>query len=240
MTREVLKRVNGREYVYRVDALQDAGTGRVRRRWTYVGRFDGTTVRRARRRVAGQARERILTAILRLIETRDVEFVTVDVVARAADLSRTTFYRQFADREAALAAAYDLLAAEVLGRLPALDVSRSPADRACLGAWVEALLSALGSRPGLTRRMFLDDERWRDALLASLERYVAKLREARVVLGEAPPTIAVGIMYVLDGLLARLARGSGEALDAARIASVVRIAERLVFGAQTSAARSTR
>lgn len=237
---EVLKRVGGREYVYRVDASRDVGTGRMRRVWTYVGRFDGTTVRRARPRKPESPRERILAAILQLIETRDVAFVTVDVVTRAADLSRTTFYRHFADRESALAAAYALLVEDVLGKLPPLDVVKRGAHRACLRAWLESLLASLSARPGLTRRVVLGDRRWRDGLLAVLESYLGKLRDARVVLGEAPRTLASGLVYVLDGLLARTLREPGEALDDACIADVVRIAERLVFGAQPSGARSTR
>ena len=167
------------------------------------------------------ARTRLIAAILHLLETRDADFLTVDVMVRAAQLSRTTFYRLFPDREGALHAAADRMLADVLAGLPRLDAPLGDAEPARLRGWVAGLLDELTRR---SRAWRTSDERWRRLVLADLEAYVGRLREARLVRCETPRTIAAGVVYVLDGVLAH-------AFDANSRSTVADVAERLVFGA---------
>ncbi len=177
--------------------------------------------RRVSSKRSDDARTRLISAILRLLETRDADFLTVDVMVRAADLSRTTFYRLFADRECALHAAADRMLEDVLAGLPSLDAPLGDAEPARLRGWVAGLLDELTRR---SRAWRTSDERWRRLVLSDLESYIGRLREARLVRCEAPRTIAAGVVYVLDGVLAHT-------FDATSRSTVADVAERLVFGA---------
>lgn len=170
---------------------------------------------------AGDARTRLISAILHLLETRDADFLTVDVMVRAAQLSRTTFYRLFPDREGALHAAADRMLADVLAGLPSLDAPLGDAEPARLRGWVAGLLDVLTRR---SRAWRTSDERWRRMVLADLEVYISRLREARLVRCDAPRTLASGVVYVLDGVLA-------QTFDATSRSTAADVAERLVFGA---------
>jgi len=181
--------------------------------------------RRALRTV--DSRTRLIVAILELLETRDADFLTVDVIVRAAQLSRTTFYRLFPDREGALHAAADRMLSDVFAALPRLDEALGDAEPARLRDWVAGLLDELTR---CSRAWRAGDERWRRLVLADLENYVARLRDARLVRCEAPRTIAAGVVYMLDGVLAHARHAPGESLDAISRATVAEVAERLVFG----------
>jgi AcrR family transcriptional regulator len=191
-------------------------------------RRDGTVVRREHSKRAADARSRLVAAILHLLETRDADFLTVDVMVRAANLSRTTFYRLFPDRECALRAAADRMLADVLAGLPRLDAPLGDAEPERLRGWVAGLLDELTRR---SRAWRTGDERWRRLVLSDLEQYIARLREARLVRCEAPQTIAAGVVYVLDGVLAQALHDSHESFDVTRRTTVADVAERLVFGA---------
>jgi AcrR family transcriptional regulator len=67
--------------------------------------------------VARSQRERLLVAMLQCVSERGYAATTVaDVVARAA-VSRSTFYSQFADKEACFIAAYDFAMQHALARM---------------------------------------------------------------------------------------------------------------------------
>ncbi len=215
MQGEVSERLNSRGVVYSPSLI-----ARVR--------CDEKLVRRARSARAADARTRLVAAILQLLETRDADFLTVDVMVRAAQLSRTTFYRLFEDREGALRAAADRMLSDVLAALPRLDEPLGDAEPERLRKWVEGLLDELTRR---SRAWQTRDERWRRLVIADLETYIARLREARLVRCDAPRTIATGLVYVLDGALARALQASRDVFDAKSRATVADVAERLVFGA---------
>jgi AcrR family transcriptional regulator len=164
------------------------------------------------------ARARFIAAILRLLETRDANLLTVDVIVRATRLSRTTFYRLFRDRDGALRAACDRLLADVLAGLPQLDEPLGDAEPERLRDFVAGLLDELSLRSRAWR-----DARWQRVVATDLERYIGRLREARLVRCDAPRTIATGVVYVLDGMLAHADPGAR--------AIAADVAERLVFGA---------
>lgn len=183
---------------------------------------------RERSKRAADARTRLIAAILLLLETRDADFLTVDVMVRAAQLSRTTFYRLFPDREGALHAAADRMLADVLAGLPRLDEPLGDAEPERFRDWVAGLLNELTRR---SRAWSASDERWRGLVLADLETYIARLREARLVRCDAPSTVAAGVVYVLDGVLAHASHAAAGVFDARSRATVADVAERLVFGA---------
>ncbi len=188
---------------------------------------DETLLRRADPARAADARSRLLAAILHLLETRDADILTVDVMVREAQLSRTTFYRLFEDREGALHAAADRMLVELLATLPRLDGPLGDAERTRLRAWIKGLLDALLRR---SRAWCSADERWRRRVIAELETYIGRLREARLVRCDAPRTVATGVVYLLDGVLAPALLAKRNAFDGSCRAIVADVAERIVFG----------
>ncbi len=75
MAYEVTKLVNGRPYRYRVRSERDPDTGKVRNRWTYLGRGDATgpaPVAKPR----PNARAALLDALERLLDRSDPADVT--------------------------------------------------------------------------------------------------------------------------------------------------------------------
>lgn len=71
----------------------------------------------AREDIARSQRERILVAMIRCVHERGYTATTVaEIVARAA-VSRSTFYSQFADKEACFVAAYDFAMQSALSRM---------------------------------------------------------------------------------------------------------------------------
>ena len=106
MPYEVTKHIKGHDYRYQVVSYRDPDSRKVKQSWTYVGRIDsptGSVLRKPR----SDTRERIVAAILQLLDTRDIAHVTIDVIIRTAAVSRGTFYRYFPDKTAALTAAVD-------------------------------------------------------------------------------------------------------------------------------------
>lgn len=100
MAYEVLKSIGAHRYRYRVESYRDPDTGKVKNRWTYIGRADeGAQAVPARRATADQTREAFAAAFLRLVEQRALDEVTPASIAREAELSSATFYRHFKSRD---------------------------------------------------------------------------------------------------------------------------------------------
>jgi AcrR family transcriptional regulator len=100
---------------------------------------------------ATQIRARILGAMARLAADKGYAAVTIDDLARAARISKRTFYDHFADKEACLLAAYDAAATAVYE-------GAERAAEAGAGDWrdqVETVLvtylKALAAEPDMTR-----------------------------------------------------------------------------------------
>lgn len=104
MAYEVVKTIRGHRYRYRVESRRDPQTGKVRNKWTYVGRADGEIAEtpEIKRRSTAQTRERIATAFLRLIERTAWNDLTATAIAREAGISEGTFYRYFHNRTGVL------------------------------------------------------------------------------------------------------------------------------------------
>jgi YD repeat-containing protein len=242
MPYEVTKRIGERWYRYRVEGYRDPVTRRVKQRWTYLGRLVGESVPDARRERWRGTRERIVAALLQLLEQRDLGFVTIDVIARAAGISRATFYRYFNDKNAALRAALSSVAGEMLTPVFSFDepISSKDGERERLARWVHALAAvfvrrsrlqrALGASPPLAE---LRSERCEtDVGIAheSLVRYIERLRSAGLIESGAPQLLATGILSIAHGIMKRLVYDRQERLAGALVASGIETICRAMFG----------
>jgi len=104
-----------------------------------------------RRQVAGSQRQRILDALLDRIGEHGYAATTVADITAAAGISRTTFYEQFPNKEAAFLTAYDEFGTQFLGDISSVTGSEA-AD--VLAASAERLVDFARRRP-LACRAFL-------------------------------------------------------------------------------------
>jgi AcrR family transcriptional regulator len=95
---EVIKRVSGRAYRYRVESFRDPETRRVRGRWTYLGRVDPADAGLPERPAKPSSRDRLLDGVARLLASGDAESLSAGSIAREAGVAYGTFYRYFTDR----------------------------------------------------------------------------------------------------------------------------------------------
>lgn len=157
MAYEVIKRVSGRAYRYRVESFRDPVTRRVRGRWTYLGRVDPADAGLPGRAPKPSSRDRLLDAVARLLADRDAESLSAGTIAREAGVAYGTFYRYFSDRSHAVREA-------ILRRGPALgEVSTRfaapPVDRALererVAAWVRGVAGDALANRGLVRAWYV-------------------------------------------------------------------------------------
>jgi AcrR family transcriptional regulator len=168
---------------------------------------------------ATEIRRRVEAAMAALAAEKGYAAVTIDDLARAARISKRTFYDHYAGKEECLLAAYDRAARQVLGaaRRAADDRSGAPTS-----ARVEAVLStylqALAAQPEMTRVFHIEIQAaGAEALRHHLEvdlQYVALLqrivREAGGTLPRASAIAALGAVHelvlhaVADGRAAQL------------------------------------
>jgi AcrR family transcriptional regulator len=203
---EVVKTIKGREYRYRVESYRDPETGRVRNRWTYLGKAGDGKHRVRRRAPTSQTRQRLIDAFLRLVEAHPWSEVTPDAVAREAGLAHGTFYRYFKDR----LELFDLCTHQAnemldqrLAELGEVADSRE-AERERLRSWVIELFRRPTAPPGLMRAWLeigiakLREQR-RARRVAGFERYINALRERGyvVVEGEVRP-IAIALSVLVE------------------------------------------
>ena len=244
MSYEVTKQIKGREYRYRVESIHDAHDGKPKQKWTYLGRIDGDRVVTGRKREAGDARERIVAALAALLEKRDLSHLTIDVIARAAHVSRPTFYRCFADRDDAVIATMDAFGAKVMAIPHALETPIAPAssERERLADWSRGLLRALVQRPGLERaiattpsleaihceRKETGAREVRDIIVG----YLRRLDAAGVARVSDPELLAGGIIHVIFGVHARVVQDRA-VLEGDLLESAVTMIDRAVFGVCT-------
>lgn len=170
---------------------------------------------------ATEVRRRVQTAMAALVAEKGYAAVTIDDIARAARISKRTFYDHYADKQDCLLAAYDAAAGQVLAAARrAADAARD-AD-ADAPARVEAVMStylkALAAQPEMTRVFHVEiqaagAEALRRHLAVDLK-YVALLqrivREDGGTLPRANAIAALGAVHelvlhaVADGRTARL------------------------------------
>jgi AcrR family transcriptional regulator len=150
---EVIKRVSGRAYRYRVESYRDPETRRVRGKWTYLGRVEGEGTLSPERKARPSSRDRLLDAVVRLLEKNELASISTGMVAGEAGLAYGTFYRHFRDlahvvRDAMVRETANL---ETFNERFAAPVGDPAAERAKLVAWVRDAIGAVLLRPGLSR-----------------------------------------------------------------------------------------
>ena len=233
--------IGGREYRYHVEGRRDPKTKRVKQARTYLGRLNGSSSAGLRPGAPSDVRERIILAALTLLDGRDVSHVTVDVLVRAARISRATFYRHFPGRIEALIAAIDsvydgVLEVPVLAEEP---LGSAAMERERLREWAEKLCTAAVDWPGIHRaRLAYEPLRkararqagaTRDRLRHSIVAYLRRLMKAGMTGNIAPEILAEGILCATEGVVKLVHYDSVEEDPAVLIAGAAEIICRSVF-----------
>jgi len=98
-----------------------------------------------------EVRARILGAMASLTAEKGYAAVTIDDLARAARISKRTFYDHFADKERCLLAAYEAAAEQVYAAVERAAEAPGLPWRARVDAVLATYLKALTARPEMTR-----------------------------------------------------------------------------------------
>lgn len=154
MAYDVVKTIKGHPYRYRVESYRDAQTGKVRNRWTYVGRVDGpSTDSPPSHASATQTRERIVEAFLSVIREMPWDRIGPRVIASKAGVALTTFYRHFRNRTELLRVCGERANQELDGKLKELhDISADArGERERLLQWAADLIRHPPGPPMLFR-----------------------------------------------------------------------------------------
>jgi AcrR family transcriptional regulator len=189
---EVIKRVSGRAYRYRVESFRDPETRRVRGRWTYLGRVDPADAGLPERPPKPSSRDRLLDAVARLLATNDAESLSAGTIAREAGVAYGTFYRYFTDRGAAVREAllrHGAAMADVESTFGVTPVARDD-ERARIAGWIRSTADDARIRRGVVRAWHVysnaDDavaKARRETIDRAVERvaaYLDALREAGI------------------------------------------------------------
>jgi AcrR family transcriptional regulator len=216
---EVIKRVSGRAYRYRVESFRDPETRRVRGRWTYLGRVDPADAGLPKRLVKLSSRDRLLDAVGRLLETADAEALSAGSIAREAGVAYGTFYRYFTDRAHAVREAL-LRNGPAFGDVGAVfgeTAGTLPRERDRIAAWVRDAAETARRRRGVVRAWHIysnaDEAVVRarteavDGAVGTVTAYLERLRSAGVTALSSPSFAA----YALVALVVALGRDT--ALD---------------------------
>ena len=234
MAYEVIKRVSGRAYRYRVESFRDPETRRVRGRWTYLGRVDPADAGLPARPAKPSSRDRLLDAVARLLARSDAEALSAGSIAREAGVAYGTFYRYFTDRAHAVRETllrHGPALGDVATRFAPPPLDRD-LERARVAAWLRDTAETARRDRGVVRAWHVysnADEvvvkARRDAVDAAVDHvaaYLQALREAHVVSIGSSRFAA----YALVALAIALGRDAAleENLPAARVEGLVTLA----------------
>jgi AcrR family transcriptional regulator len=210
---EVIKRVSGRAYRYRVESYRDPETRRVRGKWTYLGRVEGEGTLSPERKARPSSRDPLLDAVERLLETNELALISTGMVASEAGLAYGTFYRHFRDlahvvRDAMVRETANL---EKLNERFSEPIADHAAERAKLVAWVREAIAAVLTRPGLFRAWHVTSnhdwavvaERQRrfEANVEHMSHYIERLHTAGA--SKSTPAFAAYAIIALVGAATR-------------------------------------
>ena len=213
MAYEVIKRVGGRAYRYKVESYRDRDTGRVRGKWTYVGRVDGEGTLSAERLARRSSRDRLLDAIDRLFDHHELSALSSGMVASEAGVAYGTFYRYFKDvtdavREAMLRQSEP---SERLRESFAHPLGTHDEERARFECWAASVITSALERPGFMRAWFsasntdpvlvkLRRERTA-ALVEAVYEHVERLRSLEYAHVRDATASAFAIVTLLEGAI---------------------------------------
>ena len=190
MAYEVIKRVSGRAYRYRVESYRDPVTRRVRGKWTYLGRVEGEGTLSPERKARPSSRDRLLDAVERLLEKHELSALSTGMVASEAGLAYGTFYRHFRDlahvvRDAMIR---QTVGVEAMSERFDEPLGDGAAERAKVAGWARESIAAALCRPGLFRAWLVtsnhdsavvaERQKRLDANVERLTRYLEWLQRA--------------------------------------------------------------
>ena len=208
MAYEVIKRVSGRAYRYRVESYRDPETRRVRGKWTYLGRVEGEGTLSPERKARPSSRDRLLDAVERLLEKNELAAISTGMVASEAGLAYGTFYRHFRDLAHVVrdAMVREMAGLEKLNERFAQPLGDEDAERAKLVAWVRDSIAAVLQRPGLfrawhvtsnhDREVVAERQRRFEASVEHVAQYLERLRAAGTA-KSTPPFAAYAIIALV-------------------------------------------
>ena len=241
MPHEVVKKVGTRAYRYRVESYRDPATGKVRGRWTYLGRVDaGAEPRRRGAEASAATRERLLAALERLLERADFTDIGADDIAVEAGVAHGTFYRHFRNKRDALIAVFERAKADIERSRPSFaePLGDIAAERNRVRRWVDSALGSPLGRPGFLRAWYAtiatdpelsEARRARRADTASaFAAYLAALSRAGLARIEEPERLANSLLTLFDGVF-RAAVLDAARIDAATVAGACDVFERAIF-----------
>jgi AcrR family transcriptional regulator len=242
MPYEVTKHIKGHDYRYQVVSYRDPQSRKVKQNWTYVGRIDGSSGVAARK-PRSDTRERIIGAILQLLDTRDLAHITIDVIIRTAFVSRGTFYRYFPDKSAALTASVETAFSEIRRTPRTLDgpLGTVETERQRLRAWIDEIIHhsvrssgihrAIAASPELRKARREQGELSHQAVFDTIVRYVRRLQAAGLVKTDDPDCLAFGVVCIINGFFKRVVIDGATNLEAQLLDGTVELLVRGLFGA---------
>lgn len=155
---------------------------------------------------ATEVRRRILTAMATLTAEKGYAAVTIDDLARAARISKRTFYDHYADKQRCLLAAYEAASDQVYDAVER--AAATPGDpRARVEAVIATYLKALAAQPEMTRVFHVEIQA---AGAEALERHLAaNLRYAELLRrivregseGTLPRAMAIALLGAVHELV---------------------------------------
>lgn len=245
MAQEVVKRVGARAYRYLVERVRNPETGRMRAKWSYIGRLTEDAQPQAPPpRPPSETRERLIDALERVLERIEYRDLTADAVTREAGLSHGTFYRYFKNKREAVRAGLDRVKGIIDRERPSFDVMVTSRDneRVRVRAWVMLVLHAPLERTGLLRAWFevLDAdaelraarEERRVATRAYFQAYLDRLSAAAIIKPIKAPHFAASLLSLFDSVL-RTAAVERQGVNEEIAAGVAGVFDRAIFGEHT-------
>jgi AcrR family transcriptional regulator len=189
---EVIKRVSGRAYRYRVESYRDPVTRRVRGKWTYLGRVEGEGTLSPERKARPSSRDRLLDAVERLLEKHELSAISTGMVASEAGLAYGTFYRHFRDlahvvRDAMIRDSGGIEQKNACFEEPLGDRDE---ERAKVAGWTRESIDGALARPGLYRAWLItsnhdsavvaERQKRSEAIVERVTHYLDRLRAAGI------------------------------------------------------------
>lgn len=237
MAYEVVKTIRGHEYRYGVESYRDPETGKVRNKWTYLGKANGTAPARPKRRQAADAtRDRIVSVFLKIIERTSLDRATPSAIAREAKISTATFYRHFASRDALVALCTQRANAEQDLRLSQLhDIAQSEAqERVRLRSFAIDLVRIPAAPPALFRAWSLSPEGVREKRhgqrIAAFSEYIDALKARGYLTGAGNTRRTAIALSMMVMTFLRRSMIENQLLSEEEFAVVGDVFERLIFG----------